>query len=314
MEINIDRDAVVSATPVAEGVRFEIGSATACAVRNRNRDVTVRVFQEDHRVRNFLSRIPFIRGIVRLFSALAGLFAGLSESAELKPRAAVRGSGYVREFARLFRMRPQSVFAALSALAIPLILVVMVIGLPEMVEGCLLRLNGLPRAVINIVCCLFRVLGAFLSVYMICRLKVLNRLCMYRGAASKVINAYEAYGSGLTHESAVLSPRLTDKSDGAFLVVVMVFSIVAFACFRTNSVPAQLANRICAILAVAAVSNEFILPLERANPNSTLATLRQPLMELQHLFTIEPHNQMIEVALCAFRAAYENDLSRDKQA
>jgi uncharacterized protein YqhQ len=36
--------------------------------------------------------------------------------------------------------------------------------------------------------------------------------------------------------------------------------------------------------------------------------LRKPLVSLQHLFTIEPHNQMIEVAICAFRAAYENDL------
>ena len=37
--------------------------------------------------------------------------------------------------------------------------------------------------------------------------------------------------------------------------------------------------------------------------------LRAPLVGLQHLFTIEPHNQMIEVAVCAFRAAYENDVA-----
>ena len=74
----------------------------------------------------------------------------------------------------------------------------------------------------------------------------------------------------------------------------------------------QLGYRIGVILAAAAVSNEIILPLERANPNSLLAVLHRPLMGLQHLFTIEPHNQMIEVALCAFRAAYENDLSREE--
>ena len=96
-----------------------------------------------------------------------------------------------------------------------------------------------------------------------------------------------------------------------FLVVVTVLSVVAFACVRTDGLAMQLAYRIGAILAIAAVVNELILPLERANPNGVLATVRQPLMELQHLFTIEPHNQMIEVALCAFRAAYENDLSRE---
>ena len=311
MDKNYDKDVTVLASPVAEGVRFDVGSAAACAVRNRRRDITVRVWQERRLVRSFADRIPLVRGVVRLFGAVAGFFSGLNESAELEPRDAVRGSAFTREFARLFRTCPQSVVAFFSALAIPVILAAMLLGLPRLVETGLLLIPGLPRLAVNAVCCLFRVLGVLLSVYMICRLRVFNRLCMYRGAASKVINAYEAYGADLTHEEVVLSPRLTDRSDGVFLVVVTVLSVVAFACVRTDGLAMQLAYRIGSILAIAAVVNEIILPLERANPNGVLATVRQPLMELQHLFTIEPHNQMIEVALCAFRAAYENDLSRE---
>lgn len=309
MDNHIDKNAVVLATPVAEGVRFEVGSATACAVRNRDKDISVRVFQESHAVRGILSRIPLLRGVARLFGAVSALFRGLDEAEELEPRSAVRGSAFTQEFARLFRTKPMTVSAFVSALLVPVILLAMMLGLPMLVEFGLAQIPGLPRAAVNIVCCLFRLLGALLSVYMICRLKVVNRLCMYRGAAGKVINAYEAYGSGLTHESVVLSPRLTDKSDGAFLIVVMLLSIAAFACVRTDVLLIQLGYRIAVILAAAAVSNEIILPLERANPNSSLAVIRRPLMELQHLFTIEPHNQMIEVALCAFRAACENDLS-----
>ena len=47
MDKILDRDAVVRATPVAEGVRFECGTATACALRNRDRYVTVRVYHRD---------------------------------------------------------------------------------------------------------------------------------------------------------------------------------------------------------------------------------------------------------------------------
>ena len=309
MDRILDRDVTVRATPAAEGVRFEFGTATATAVRNRRRDLTVRVVQRDHTLRNILERIPLVRGVARLLGALIALFGAISESARLKPRSAYHGSAFTREFARLFQIKPQSIAAFGSALLIPVILLALFIGMPAMVESGLLCIPGLPRAIINIICCMFRMLGALLSVYSICRLKLLNRLCMYRGAAGKVINAYEAYGTGLTHETAVLSPRLTDRSDGAFLIVVMLASIAAFACVRTDGLLIQLCTRAGIILAVAAIANEIVLPLENAGPNGRLVSVRRPLMELQHLFTIEPHNQMIEVALCAFRAACENDLS-----
>ena len=313
MDKFFDRDAAVRATPVAEGVRFEYGTATACAVRNRSRDVTVRVFQESRTFRSILERIPLVRGAARLFFSVGALFTGLSESARLKPRIAYRGSAFTREFARLFQIHPQSIAAFFSSLAVIAILLSMLLGLPMLVEQVLLLIPGLPRAAVNIVCCMFRMLGALLSIFMICRLKIINRLCMYRGAAGKVINAYEAYGAGLTHEAVVLSPRLTDKSDGAFLIVVALASIAAFACVRTEGLLLQLCMRAGILLTVAAVANEILLPLERANPNGRLASIRRPLFVLQHLFTIEPHNQMIEVAICAFRAACENDLSDRKQ-
>lgn len=314
MDKFLDRDVALRATPVAEGVRFEFGTATACAVRNRKRDVTVRVVQEGHASRDILERIPLVRGAARLFFSVGALFRGLNESADLKPRSAYRGSAFTREFARLFRIRPQSIAAFFSGIAVIAILAGMIVGLPALTERLLLCIPGLPRAVVNIVCCMFRMLGALLSVFMICRLKVINRLCMYRGAAGKVINAYEAYGTGLTHEAVVLSPRLTDKSDGAFLIIAVMVSIAAFACVRTEGLLDQLLYRAGILLASSAVVNEILLPLERANPNGRLASIRRPLMELQHLFTIEPHNEMIEVAVCAFRAASENDRTGSEQA
>ena len=181
--------------------------------------------------------------------------------------------------------------------------------MPAAVEALLVQVEGLPRFAVNALCCALRMAGAVLGVYAVCRLKLIRRLCMYRGAACKVLNAYEASGPELTPEEVVLSPRLTDRSDGAFLIAVMLAALAAFACFRTDGIAAQLAYRAAALLAsaAAAVVGEIVRALERAHPNGIGATLRVPLVSLQHLFTIEPHAQMIEVALCAFHAACDGD-------
>lgn len=298
----------VMGTPIAEGVRFQIGEAAVYAVRNEQKDISVRVRRETLFFRDLFNKIPFVRGVARLLGAFGRMFSGFNQSAQMNPQCVIRSGSFSRGFASLFRTTPQALWAMLSGLLIPVILAACIIGLPTLVEYGLSYITDIPRFAVNTVCCMFRVGGAVLSVCLIARLRVVNRLCMYRGAASKVLNAYEAYGPNLTHEDVLLSSRLTDRSDGAFAIVVMILSLIGFACIRTDGVAAQLTWRAVIILASAAVSNELIRPLERAKPESLGATLRRPLVSLQHLFTIEPHNQMIEVAVCAFRAAYENDL------
>lgn len=295
--------------PIAEGVRFQIGEAAVYAVRNEQKDISVRVRRESQFFRNLFNRIPFVRGVARLLRAGGLLMRGLNQASQMNPQSVIRGGHFAQGFADLFRTTPQALCALLTGLLIPIILGACMIGLPVLAEYGLSYIEDLPRFAVNAVCCMFRIGGAVLSICLITRLKVVNRLCMYRGAAGKVTNAYEAYGPDLTHEEVLLSSRLTDSSDGAFAIVVMILSLIGFACFRTDNMTMQLAVRLGIILAAAAISNELILPLERAKPESLGALLRRPLVSLQHLFTIEPHNQMIEVALCAFRAAYENDFS-----
>ena len=299
----------VVGTPIAEGVRFQIGEAAVFAVRNEQKDIAVRVRRKTQFFRNLFGKIPFVRGIVRLLTAALRMFSGLNEAAGMNPQTAVRGGRFSRKLAGLFSTTPQTLFALLTGLAIPIVFLLSVIGLPMLAETLLMMIEDVPRFAVNAVCCMFRIGGALLGLCLVCRLRLLNRLCMYRGAVSKVTNAYEAYGANLTHEEALLSSRLTDSSDGAFAIVVMILSMIAFACIRVDDIGVQIAVRLGIIMASAAVSNELILPLERAKPDSLGAALRKPLIALQHIFTIEPHNQMIEVAVCAFRAAYENDLS-----
>jgi len=297
----------ITASPVVEGVRFEIGKVQAYAVRNESGDITVRVSRTSRFLHNLTGWIPFLRGVVRLFSALSGLTGGLRESGRMDPQDSIRGNRFTRGFASLFRTTPQVLSGLFCVLMIPLILAATLLGLPLLAEWGLMQFEELPRYVINAVCCLFRIVGTLLSVYWICRLRIFRRLCMYRGAAGKVLNAYRACGSGLSHENAVLSSRLTDKSDGIFMILTVITSMIVFACVRVDGTWLQLAFRIGTLLASAAVVNEILRPLEHAGPDSFRSHLRKPLWCLQHLFTLEPQNAMIEVAVCAFRAAYEEN-------
>ena len=61
----------VHTTPVAEGVRIQVGSATAFAVRQDSKDVALRLRREYHPARDAMERIPFLRGIVRLITSVA---------------------------------------------------------------------------------------------------------------------------------------------------------------------------------------------------------------------------------------------------
>lgn len=297
----------VAASPAVEGVRFEVGKVQAYAVRNESGDITVRVSRTSRFLSSLLGWIPFVRGALRLFSAPAGMLRSLRESGRMEPQDSVRGSRSARSFASLFRTTPQVFSGLFTMLLIPVILLGLIIGMPLLTERGLMLSDPLPRYAVNAVCCAVRIIGMLLSIFWICRLRIFRRICMYRGAAGKTLNAWEAHGPRLTHEDAVLSSRLTGRSDGIFLILTVITALIVFACIRVDGIWLQLAFRAGVLLASAAVVNELIRPLEKARPGSFLAHLRKPLWTLQHLFTLEPQNTMIEVAVCAFRAAYEEN-------
>ena len=293
----------ISASPVAEGVRFRVGTATAFAVRRENQDVALRIRRERRPLRSMLEKTPFVRGMLRLYTATFGLIDGISESAELKPQPALRRGA----LARRLHLRVVGPAALLSAVMILLLLAGLMYVMPLAVETYALPDMQLSRAWTNGVMCAVRALGALMAVGLSARLRLVNRLCMYRGAINKVLNAYEEEPREMTQDMAAETSRVYHRSDAAFLTVVMVLSIVAFALIRTFTLPVQLLVRLLAMLVVAGVVNEPIQALERLSPKRRLSVLLKPYLWISRMFVIEPEKQMLEVAVYAFNAAREND-------
>ena len=296
----------VHTSPVAEGVRIQIGSATAFAVRREGKDISLRIRREYHTARNAMERIPFLRGILRLVGGIADFLDGVAESAQLEPQRIVKGSRFEQRFAELFRVDPTRFVAAGSALVILILLGVLVLVGPwAMARYALPRLE-LTRPAMNAVACAARVLGGLICAMLIPRLRVVSRLCMYRGAINKVLNAADDQGR-VNSATAAKASRLSRRSDAAFAVTVMLLSVIAFAFVRTFTLPVQLLVRTLILLIVAAVVNEPIRWLEDAWPSPVAKVLLAPQLGLERLMVREPHPQMVEVAVCAYHAALEND-------
>ena len=294
----------VHASPVAEGVRIQVGNATAFAVRQESKDVALRLRREYHPVRDAMERIPFLRGILRLALSVADFLDGVSESAQLMPQQIVKGTRFEQRFAELFRLRSTSLVAAGSVLAILLLIGGLVIAGPWALAKFVLPRFELSRSAVNAVACAFRVLSMLLCAAVVPRLRIVNRFAMYRGAINRVLNA--AANGNVTQEAAERASHLSRRSDAAFILVVLMLSVIAFALIRTFTLPVQVLVRVLTVMAIAAVLNEPLRALENARPSPLTDALLAVQIGLERLMTRRPHPQMVEVALYAWNAAREN--------
>ena len=294
-----------SGTPVSEGIRLEVGKYTVFAVRNAQRDISVRMRREPRKLIRACMNIPFLRGIVRFIRNIYRFFDGLGECAELNPHRAERGTQTERRVARFLRLHPQTIVSWVSAILIPLIFFAGLYAAPEGAEALLGNIPNLPRAATNAIVCFVRILGMLASIGLSCRLRLIRRLCMYQGALNKAINCYECEDE-LTAQNVGHYPIHTRRSESAFMITVLLVSMVLFVLVPVQNILITLLLRMAIMLASAAVINEPFSLLEGARLSLPVRILRAPMDLLQYLTHLEPQTQMLEVVLCAFQAVLDD--------
>jgi len=291
-----------SGTPVSEGVRIEVGKYTVFAVRNEDKDISVRIRREPRALLRTCMRIPLLRGITRMLRDIYRFFDGISESAELRPQKVMQGNAFERKFAKFLHVHPQSLCAFFSACLIPILAFLLLYAAPEGAEAFLFAQTALPRFWINFAVCIVRIVCLLMGIWAASNLKVCRRLSMYRSAINQVTNCYECRDE-ITVENALQYPRWSRRSEPAFLTGVAVCSMVLFAFLRIDNIFLAAAARVLIIFGVAAVFNEPYSALEAAKLNIFTRILRAPMDLVQHMTTIAPHPQIMEVAVSAFQAA-----------
>jgi uncharacterized protein YqhQ len=127
-----------------------------------------------------------------------------------------------------------------------------------------------------------------------------KRLFMYHGAEHKTINAFEA-GAELTPESVAKFSREHPRCGTAFLLTIVLLSIVAFALLGPLPIFWRLVSRILFIPILAGIALEYIRWTANHLNNPIVRLLIKPNLALQSLTTREPDLTMLEVAIKSFQ-------------
>jgi len=276
---------------VLEGVMMRGVQTMAIAVRAPDQQIILHSQPLDAQRRGRLMRIPFVRGLVGLWDALALGWKSLSFSASIASGEQVKFEGPLAWVTMaisltlgvgLFFLAP----AALSQL------VERVLGINPWFGS---LLEGLVR---------LGLIAGYL--WLIGFLPDVHRLFGYHGAEHKTINAFEA-GAELTPASVVRFPLEHPRCGTAFLLTVVVFSILLFALLGPMPVWARLLTRVLLIPVVAGLAFEYIRFTARHLSHPLVKLLVAPNLALQRLTTREPDARMLEVAIAAFNAMREKE-------
>jgi uncharacterized protein YqhQ len=243
--------------------------------------------------RHRLLRLPVVRGVVALAESLKIGFKalGISASAQVE-------EGSDEELGRGAWIGTV-VFSVLFAIGLFFLLPVGVASL--------LKPQLHPAFVFVLFEKLLRIGIFLLYLWLISRMKELQRVFEYHGAEHKTISCYEA-GLPLTPENAQRFSRLHPRCGTSFLLIVMVVAIVVFAPLGTPAWYILFPSRVVGIPLVAGLAFELIKLFGKHRDKRWAQILMAPGMQLQKLTTREPDHTQLEVAIVALQAvlAVEN--------
>jgi uncharacterized protein YqhQ len=143
--------------------------------------------------------------------------------------------------------------------------------------------------------------------WLIARMKDLQRVFQYHGAEHKTISCYEA-GLDLTPENAKQFSRLHPRCGTSFLLIVMIVAIFVFAPLGRPDWWLLIVSRIVGIPIVAGLAFELIKAMGKHRTKRWARIMMWPGMQLQKLTTREPDLSQLAVAIASLEAvlAVEN--------
>jgi uncharacterized protein YqhQ len=126
-----------------------------------------------------------------------------------------------------------------------------------------------------------------------------KRLFSYHGAEHKTINAFEA-GAELTPESVAGFPLAHTRCGTAFLLTLVILSILVFTLLGPLPMWWRLASRVLLIPILAGAAVEYIRWTANHLNSPLVQWLIKPNLALQRLTTREPDTAMLEIAIESF--------------
>ncbi len=280
---------------VIEGVMIRGRRTIALACRKPNGEI-YRYREQLHSplTRSRIARFPFIRGVVVLWESLSYGIRMLMKSADVQLED---------EEQRLGKGGNTLILAVALAGALLLF-----IGVPYLATSAARAL--IPSSVaLNIAEGLIR-LGLLLGyLFAISFLPDVRRVFAYHGAEHMTIHAFE-HGDPLIPARVAPYPTAHPRCGTAFLLVVVVLTIVIFAFLPRVNLLVDLLVRLALVIPVASISYEVLRLGAARDRHPLMRLLVAPGLLLQRITTRRPDERMIEVAI----ASMEEALAGDREA
>ena len=298
------RSSNIGGQAVMEGIMMRHKDKYSIAVRRPDQEIELKV--EDYKCifgnHAFLKK-PIIRGVVSFVDSLVVGTKCLMYSAEIagdeEDEETVRKNEQLTEEERSAKKaKEDKQFKWLLYITVAISMVVSVAAfmfLPYVLAS-LIREVGASEFLVTIVEAFVK-LALFIGyMFLISRMKDIQRTFMYHGAEHKCINCVE-HGLPLTVENVLKSSRLHKRCGTSFLFLVMLVSIVLHFAFYW----VRLLGRLLMVPVVAGISFEIIQWAGRTD-SKFANIMSKPGLAMQKFTTKEPTADMAEVAIKAVEA------------
>ncbi len=310
---------------VIEGVMMRGKQSMAIAMRAPDESIVIHQDELSSIYRSKILQIPFVRGIILLWDALGLGVQALTISANTQSDEdeKIEGPALIitllisLTFAiGLFFLLPATIGHIAEQVLNPPVIVEIpftdqTLTFLSEYESTIPFANEASQSTAaawsgNLIEGLVRLLILIGYIWLIGRIPDIKRVFAYHGAEHKTINAFEA-GAELTPACVKEFSLEHPRCGTAFLLTLMLISILFFTLLGPLPLGLRLASRIIMIPILAGVAYEYIRWTSNHISSPLVKILVKPNLALQRLTTKEPDLEMLEVSIAAFNAMRTNE-------
>ena len=289
----------VGGQALMEGIMMRGPRLICCAVRRPDGEIETRT--DPVPVRKGWMKIPILRGAVSMVESLMVGYRYMMYSAEVSMGddcdPAEEETAFEKWVGEHLGEKAEKALLTAAAVVGGLGAILLFTVLPTLVTagiGHFVELGRWPRVILEGVL----KVGIFLGyMFLISRMKEIERVFRYHGAEHKTIACYEA-GEELTVENIRKYTRFHPRCGTSFLILVVIISVFLYSVLPWSSTGLRVLLKLLLLPLVMGISYEALKWCGRSD--SLLSHIvRQPGLWVQRLTVFEPDDSMIEVAIRA---------------
>ncbi|MBR5284810.1 MAG: DUF1385 domain-containing protein [Clostridia bacterium] len=306
----IKKRTTIGGQALIEGILMRGPQKTAIVVRKKNGEHVVKEEPIGTNSHAPFWQLPFIRGAVNLWDSMKYGVSALEYSASFfedeEDYTPSRFEKWI--YGKFGKQRVDDAMMMIAVIIGCVMPVGLFILLPTIIAGLFsaIESNFLKNLLEG--CVRISVFMAF--VILTSKQSDVHRTYMYHGAEHKTIYCYEA-GLELTVENVRKQSRLHPRCGTSFMFVVVMITTLVMSVFTWSSVWMRLLIRLAMVPVIVGISYEINRAVGRMdNIISKIATA--PGLFMQRFTTVEPDDNMIEVAIDAIKRVIPEGEDEDK--